>query len=125
MTIKLTSIFVHDPVAAHKFYTEVLGFVSVMLMPEAYLAIVASPEDPKGTALMLEPNTNPIAKTYQDGLYQSNIPVMTFGTENLDEDYEKLKSRGVVFRREPKRNEWGYDTIFEDTFGNLVQLHQS
>ena len=27
MKIGLTSVFVHDPIAAFKFYTEVLGFV--------------------------------------------------------------------------------------------------
>jgi hypothetical protein len=47
--------------AAHKFYTEVLGFVSRTFVPEAYLAIVASPEEPNGTGLLLEPGDNPIS----------------------------------------------------------------
>jgi catechol 2,3-dioxygenase-like lactoylglutathione lyase family enzyme len=65
MKIALTSVFVPDPTAAHKFYTEVLGFASKMYMPEAYLAIVASPEDMNGTSLLLEPDNNPIAKAYK------------------------------------------------------------
>jgi catechol 2,3-dioxygenase-like lactoylglutathione lyase family enzyme len=61
--ITLTSVFVDDPARAFKFYTNVLGFVEQMYIPEANLAIVVSPEEPHGTALLLEPNDNPIAST--------------------------------------------------------------
>lgn len=64
MKISLTSVFVNNPNEAFKFYTEVLGFIERIYMPEAYLAIVVSSEDPDGTGLLLEPNNNPIAKTY-------------------------------------------------------------
>ena len=60
MKIQLTSVLVDDVAKAHKFYTEVLGFVEQMYMPEAQLAIVVSPEQPDGTALLLEPSDNPI-----------------------------------------------------------------
>ena len=46
MKISLVSVPVHDPLDAFKFYTEVLGFVERLYMPEHYLAIVASPEEP-------------------------------------------------------------------------------
>lgn len=36
MKISLTSVFVDDPGKAFKFYTEVLGFVGRMYVPEAY-----------------------------------------------------------------------------------------
>jgi len=62
MRISLVSVLVKDPIEAFKFYTEVLGFVEKMYMPEAHLAIVASPEDPDGTQILLEPNEHPIAK---------------------------------------------------------------
>lgn len=64
--IALTSVFVDDPLKAFKFYTEVLGFVEKLYIPEAAPAIVVSPEQQEGTGLLLEPNNNPIAKTYQD-----------------------------------------------------------
>ena len=76
MKIKLTSVFVHNTEEAFKFYTEILGFIEKMHVPEAFLAIVASPEDPDGTELLLEPNDNPIAKTYQEGIYKSGLPFM-------------------------------------------------
>ncbi len=125
MKIKLTSVFVNDPVAAFKFYTEVLGFVKKMYMPEANLAIVVSPEEPEGTALLLEPNDNPIAKTYQEALYKAGLPPIVFGVEDIQKEYERLKKLGVVFRKEPTKTEWGIETLFEDTCGNLIQLHQS
>lgn len=125
MNIAMVSVHVHDPLKAFKFYTEILGFIEKMYMPEAYLAIVASSEQPDGTQLMLEPSNNPIAKAYMDGLYQSGIPAMTFGTSDIQTEYERLKERGVVFRKEPTKNDWGTDAIFDDTCGNYIQLYQA
>jgi predicted enzyme related to lactoylglutathione lyase len=122
--ITLTSVFVDDPTRAFKFYTEVLGFVERMYVPDAWLAIVASPEEPEGTGLLLEPNANPIAKTYQEGLYQAGLPVIVFGTSDIHREYERLKERGVVFREPPTQEEWGIKAVFEDTCGNLIQLQQ-
>ena len=124
MKITLTSIFVDDPNKAFKFYTEVLGFIKRLHMPEAYLAIVASPEEPDGTGLLLEPNGNLGAKTFQEAVYQAGLPVIIFGVENIHEEYERLKNLGVVFRKEPTQTEYGIETLFEDTCGNLIQLHQ-
>jgi len=124
MHIALTSIFVNSPIEAFKFYTEVLGFRERMFMPEHNLAIVVSSEAPDGTGLLLEPNENPIAKTYQKGLFDAGIPVITLGTTNIDEDYRRLNALGVVFKSEPKKTDWGTDAVFEDTCGNYVQIFQ-
>ncbi len=124
MKIKLTSVFVEDPVKAFKFYTEILGFVEKVYIPEAQLAIVVSPEEPEGTGLLLEPNSNPIAKTYQEALYKQGLPVMVFGVDNVQREYERLHAIGVVFRGKPTKTEWGTQAVFEDTCGNLIQLHQ-
>src|SRR5688572_13805425 len=124
MKIALTSIYVPDPLAAHKFYTEVLGFASKIYMPEAYLAIVSSPEDMNGVRLLLEPNKNPVARAYQEGLYDAGLPAIVFSTEDIGKEYERLKALGVAFRKEPAKTDWGIDTLFEDGFGNLIQLFQ-
>jgi predicted enzyme related to lactoylglutathione lyase len=125
MKIKLVSVFVNSPVDAFKFYTEVLGFVEKMYVPEAYLAIVVSPEDPDGTQLLLEPNDHPIAKTYQEGIYKEGLPVIVFGVEDIQKEYERLKKLGVVFKKEPTKQEWGIEAIFDDTCGNYIQLVQT
>lgn len=124
MKIKLTSVFVDSPGKAFKFYTEVLGFIKKLYVPEAELAIVASPEEPDGTGLLLEPNGNPIAKTYQEAVYKAGLPVIIFGVEDIHKEYARLKKLGVVFRGEPTKTEWGTQAVFEDTCGNLIQLHQ-
>ena len=124
MKIGLTSVYVDDPNKALTFYTEVLGFVTRLHVPEAYLAIVASPEEPDGTGLLLEPNDNPIAKTYQQALYQAGLPVIVFAVDDIHKEYQRLTQRGVEFRKEPTATEWGTEAVFDDTCGNLIQLYQ-
>lgn len=124
MKIALTSVFVNDPLEAFKFYTETLGFVEKMYMPEHYLAIVASPEDPDGTSLLLEPNMNLGAKEFQKGIYDAGLPIIVFGVPDVQAEYERLKDRGVVFRKEPTKTDWGIEAVFDDTCGNYIQIAQ-
>jgi catechol 2,3-dioxygenase-like lactoylglutathione lyase family enzyme len=124
MKIALTSVIVEDPLKAFAFYTDTLGFVEKIYMPEANLAIVVSPEDPDGTALLLEPNDNPISRTFQEAVYEQGLPLIVFGVENVQEEYNRLKGLGVAFREEPTTEEWGTTAIFEDTCGNLIQIQQ-
>ena len=120
----MTSVFVHDPIDAFKFYTEVLGFSEKIFTPESWLAIVVSSEDRDGTALLLEPNHNAIAKSFQQALYKKNIPVIIFTVPDISAECERLKAKGVVFRKPPKATAYGIEAIFEDTCGNLIQLMQ-
>lgn len=124
MKIAMAGIHVIDPLLAFEFYTKVLGFKEHTFMPEHNLAIVVSAHEPGGTALMLEPSDNPLAKTYREGLYASGIPVIVFGVEDVYKEYKRLLEKGIVFTKEPEKNEWGTQVIFDDTCGNYVQLHQ-
>lgn len=125
MKIALTSVHVDDPIKAFKFYTEILGFTSRVYMPEALLAIVVSPEEPNGTGLLLEPSDNPIAKAYREGVYQAGLPIIVFGVDDIQKEYERLKNLGVVFTQTPTKSEMGTTAVFEDTCGNLIQLFQA
>lgn len=124
MKISLTSIPVHDPIQAFKFYTEKLGFIERVYMPEAYLAIVASAEEPNGTGLLLEPNSNPLSKTFQEGVYKQGLPIIVFGVDDIQKEYERLKSLGVVFSKAPTKTDYGTEAVFDDTCGNYIQLFQ-
>ena len=124
MKIALTNVFVDDPTRAFTFYTQVLGFTERLYMPEAQLAIVASPEEPGGTGLLLEPNDNPIARTYQEALYSQGLPAIVLGVEDVQKEYDRLKGLGVVFSQEPTTTEWGTQAVLDDTCGNFIQLHQ-
>lgn len=78
MKIALTSVLVDAPGKAFQFYTGVLGFAERTYIPEAQLAIVVSPEEPDGTGLLLEPNDSPIAKLFQEALYNRGLPVIVW-----------------------------------------------
>ena len=120
----MTGIFVNNVQAAFKFYTEVLGFAERVYMPEMNLAVIVAKDDQQGTGLLLEPNDNPIGQDFQQKLYQSGIPAIVFSSDDIQKEYESLLEKGVVFRKPPEKTQWGILAIFEDTCGNLIQLHQ-
>ncbi len=124
MKIAMTSVFVEHPEKAHKFYTEVLGFQTRQFDHEAQLAIVVSPEEPDGTSLLLEPRGDSFAKTYQQSVYKAGLPIIVFSAEDADTTRKKLESRGVKFRDDLAKPEWGLQNMFEDTFGNLIMLQE-
>ncbi len=126
MKIVVASIFVEDQEKALKFYTEKLGLVKkqdVSLGQYKWLTVV-SPEDQDGTELLLEPNDNPAAKTYQKAIFEQSIPATSFWVEDVKEEYERLKSLGVTFTTEP--TQMGPVTIakLDVTCGNLIQIQK-
>ena len=127
MKIKLTSVLVDDQDKALKFYTEVLGFVKKTEIPvgEFKWLTVVSPEGPDDIELLLEPNNNPAAKTFQQAIFEQGIPATSFFVEDVQKEYERMKTLGVVFRTEPTPTGPVTIAVFDDTCGNLIQLHQA
>lgn len=127
MRLSMVSIFVADPAKAFRYYTEVLGFAEVMFVPDAYLAIVKSPQSDSDVSILLEP-TEPggieIAGKYKEELYQLGVPVMTFSAEDIHATVEELKGRGVTFRKDPVKTDYGYEAVLDDDNGNYLQLIQ-
>jgi predicted enzyme related to lactoylglutathione lyase len=125
--IKLTSVLVDDQDKALRFYTTVLGFTKKQDFPVGdfkWLTVV-SPEEPNGTELLLEPNENPAARTFQKALFDQGIPLAAFAVEDIQEEYERLKKQGVVFSMEPTKTGTATVAVFEDTCGNLIQIYQA
>jgi len=130
MKIKLSSVFVDDQEKALKFYTEVLGFEKKNDIPlgDARWLTVVSPEAPDEAELVLEPNGNPISKTFQKALHDQGIPMTAFATDNIHKDYDRLLKHGVDFTMKPTKT--GVDTgevtiaVFDDTCGNLIQIYE-
>lgn len=126
MKIKLASIYVDDQEKALRFYTEVLGFIKKADFsngPFRWLT-VASAEDPEGTELQLALNNNPAAQTYQQAIFQQNQPAANFFTDNIDSDYERIKSLGAQFTMSPTDVTASIIAIVNDTCGNLIQITQ-
>ena len=126
MKIKLTSVFVNDQGKALKFYTEVLGFVKksdVTAGKYRWLTVV-SPEEQDGTQLLLEPNDNPAAKSYQESIFKQGIPAAMFFVDDIQKEYRRLKGLGVKFTKEPTKTPGSTIVVLDDTCGNLIQLTQ-
>ena len=124
MKIILTSIFVDNQDNALRFYTEKLGFVekeNVSVGAFKWLTVV-SPDNTGGTELLLEPNENLAARTYQKEIFTQSIPAASFGVDDIEKEYERLTSLGVVFTMKPTRTEHAAIAVFDDTCGNLIQI---
>ncbi|MDQ0261627.1 VOC family protein [Sinomonas atrocyanea] len=123
MRIKMCSIHVTDPASAFDFYTTVLGFQSLLAMPEANLFIVTTP-DSGGVGLLLEPSDNPVAEAYRRGVHDAGLPAIVLGSPDVVADYERLRDAGLEFRGEPAEDPSGISAVFDDRHGNWIQLHQ-
>jgi predicted enzyme related to lactoylglutathione lyase len=123
--MKMCSIHVKDPATAHTFYTETLGFETLMAMPEHNLFIIKDPgADDSSVGLLLEPSDNPIGADYMNAVHDAGMPAIVFGVPDVQAEYERLVAAGVTFTGEPAENPYGITAVFEDGCGNLVQLHQ-
>jgi catechol 2,3-dioxygenase-like lactoylglutathione lyase family enzyme len=127
MRIGITGIFVHDQDQAERFYTEVLGFQIKTNAPysdtERWLSVV-SPDDPDGVELVLHLTDEP-ARAFQAASRQVGRPVLSLRTDDCAGEAERLKAKGVMFLKEPGRMAYGgIDAVFDDTCGNLLNLHQ-
>jgi predicted enzyme related to lactoylglutathione lyase len=126
MKIKLTNIYVDNLDKALTFYTDVLGLVKKADFsqgPYRWLT-VGSTEEPDGTQLHLESNSNPAAATYQQAMFQQNQPAVMFYTSDVKGDYERIKARGAEFTMPPTSVTGATITQLKDTCGNLVQITQ-
>ena len=126
MKIKLTSIMVDDQDKALKFYTDVFGFVKKHDIPVGVYRwiTVVSPEGYPDVELALEPNANPVGKTFQEGLLKQGFPATAFEVDDVEREYQRLKALGVVFTQTPSRQGPVTIAICADTCGNLIQLYQ-
>ncbi len=125
MKLSLVSIPVQDPIEAHEIYTSKLGFVSKEFDASAKLAIVVSPEDPTGTAMLLEPCKGNFAESYQKSAFEANLPVVIFAVKNVESELEKLKAVGINVRPDLDRPEWGLMNMFEDGCGNILMIENA
>jgi catechol 2,3-dioxygenase-like lactoylglutathione lyase family enzyme len=126
MRIVMTSVLVDDQAKAHRFYTDVLGFVTKQDIPmgeHRWLTIV-SPQDPDGTELLLEPDSHPAAGPFKAALVADGIPYTSFGVDDIEAESARLRALGVRFTQEPTALGPVTTAVFDDTCGNLVQIAQ-
>jgi catechol 2,3-dioxygenase-like lactoylglutathione lyase family enzyme len=126
MRIYVTSVFVDDQAKALDFYTKVLGFQKKTDIPvgNASWLTVVSPEQPDGTELLLEPADHPAVTPYRKALVEDGIPATSFAVDDVQAEFDRLRSRGVQFTQEPTVMGGVTTAVFDDTCGNLIQIAQ-
>lgn len=124
MKIYITSVLVDDQEKALRFYTDVLGFVKKNDIPlgEARWLTVVSPDDPEGTELALEPDSHPAAGPFKAALVDDGIPVTSFAVDDVNAEFQRLRSLGVQFTQAPVEMGGVTTAVLDDTCGNLIQI---
>jgi catechol 2,3-dioxygenase-like lactoylglutathione lyase family enzyme len=129
MRIELTSVMVDDQEKALQFYTTKLGFIKKRDDPlgGARWLTVVSPDGPQTTELLLEPNFNPMlngaAQAFQQALVSAHVPYTSFAVDDVQAEYERLTALGVNFTLGPTDAGPVTIAVFDDTCGNLIQIH--
>jgi predicted enzyme related to lactoylglutathione lyase len=124
MKIKVTGVYVDDQEKALRFYTDVVGFVKKADFsqgPYRWLT-VASPEEPDGTQLQLELNSDPAAKTFQQAKFQKGQPAAMFYVDDVQAEYERMQRLRANFTMPPTKVTGSTIAMVNDTCGNLIQI---
>jgi predicted enzyme related to lactoylglutathione lyase len=124
MKIRLTSVYVDNLDKALSFYTDVLGFAKKSDFSQGtyrWLTVTSS-EEPNGTELHLTLNDNPVAKAYQQAMFQQGQPAAMFFTDDVKGEYDRIKSRGAEFTMPPTQVTGSTIAMLKDSCGNLIQL---
>jgi len=134
--IKLNSaqVWVHDQDEALAFYTEKLGMevradvtlpelgdfrwlaVGPVGQPEVAIVLMAIPGPPVMDQETAEQVKALMAKGFAGTIF--------LGSDDVYDDVEKLKSRGVDFVEQPEERPYGIDSSFRDPSGNHIRLTQ-
>jgi len=131
--LNYVQVWVHDQDEALAFYTEKLGMelredVTVAEMGNFRWLTVGIPGQDVSITLMAIPGPpvfddetrNQIQKLLAKGASGG----LFFTTEDAQESYEELRSRGVEFTQAPTEQPYGIDAGFRDVSGNHFRMTQ-
>jgi len=122
--LAIVTLVVRDYDEAIDFFVNTLDFelVEDREVPEQKKRwVVVAPPGGSGANLLLARASNEEQAVHIGSQTGGRVFLFLY-TDNLHRDYELLKSRGVVFVREPKTVEYGTVAVFRDLCGNLWDL---
>ena len=124
--LALVSLVVREYDEAIDFFVKRLDFelVEDTYVPEQDKRwVVVRPPGGRGADLLLARAANP-RQAERVGDQTGGRVFLFLYTDDFQRDYDRLRSRGVVFVREPAHHEYGTVAVFEDLYGNLWDLLQ-
>lgn len=136
-----TSLFVIDQDKAYDFYVNILGFKvnTDATMENGFRWLTLNPPDQPDLEIVLMPILHPSmlkSETSPDGLDAESIAAYklllekgimgagVFYTPDCMATYEELKSKGVKFKGEPKKQFYGIEAVVFDGCGNWFSMTQ-
>lgn len=118
------AIVVRDYDEAIAFYCGQLGFTLVEDTSQPAQDkrwVVVAPPGSRGTSLLLARASNPEQERFVGN--QAGGRVFLFlETDDFRRDYERMRSEGIRFIRDPKVEPYGTVAVFEDLYGNRWDL---
>lgn len=125
MRVLVTGLYVDDPRRAYTFYTEVLGFRDVLVVPDQELFILGpSTGWEMGCQINLEPIDDPVTRDHHEHEFREGRASIMLGVDDAEDEYRRLKARGdIVFREELTQDAIGLHFQIEDTVGNILSIH--
>ncbi|SRR6185437_1213166 len=134
MITKLTHlcIYVLNQESAYDFYVNKLGFIVHTDAPMGEgvrWLTVSPPEQPEleiSLFLVIEGDIfdKETVKTMTALVRKGTFGAAVFTCHDLMATYEELKTKGVVFKKAPTKEFYGYEALFVDDSGNWFSLSQ-
>lgn len=126
------SIFVLNQQEAKEFYTRKLGFEIITDAPmgDGISWLTLGMKDQPGFEIVLIEIvdkmmfTKESAEKMKDLVSKGTFGFGVFECDDIYATYEELKSKGVQFKKEPKKEFYGLEAIFKDNSGNWFSLSQ-
>ena len=117
------ALLVKDYDEAIRFYTETLGFklIEDTRQNETKRWVLIQPPGQSECQLLLAKAANE-EQLSRVGNQTGGRVFLFLQTSNFREDFEKLKAKGVKIVRGPAEEKYGTVAVFEDLYGNLIDL---
>jgi catechol 2,3-dioxygenase-like lactoylglutathione lyase family enzyme len=124
------SIFVLNQESAYDFYVNKLGFTvhtDAAMGPGMRWLTVCPPEQPGLEIVLMAIDEGMMFDKEAAGQMRALVSRGTFGfgvfeCDDLLATYEELKAKGVVFKKEPTKEFYGFEALFKDDSGNWFSL---
>ena len=126
------SVYVLNQDNAYEFYVNKLGFkvhTDAPMGPGVRWLTVTPPDQPD-LEITLMPVvegmlfTKETAEMMRDLIKKGTFGFGVFECRDIYATYEELKSKGVEFKKEPKKEFYGIEALFKDDSGNWFSLGQ-